>query len=102
MIVPALRLRGPRRLHRSRFAAETGRWARHLARDGAVLADDLASGKLPQSPQSSSQSAITGPSPPARRARQQLIAGCTTPNCRCGRRATPAAHPATHGRAERR
>ena len=84
MIVPASRLRGPRHLHRPRFAAETARWARHLARDGAVLADDLASGKLPQSPQSSSQSAITGPSPPARRARQQLIAGCPTPNCRCG------------------
>ena len=74
MIVSRFASAGPHRLHRPRFAAETARWARHLARDGAVLAGDLASGNLPRSLQSSSQPAITGPSPPSRRARQQLIA----------------------------
>jgi pimeloyl-ACP methyl ester carboxylesterase len=56
----------------SRFVAETARWARHLARDGAALADDLANGKLPPIPAIIVSAGYHRPKSAVRRAHQQL------------------------------
>ena len=57
-----------------RFVAETARWARHLARDGAALAGDLAGGKLPPVPAIIVSAGYHRPRSAVRRAHQQLAA----------------------------
>jgi pimeloyl-ACP methyl ester carboxylesterase len=57
-----------------RFAAETARWARYLARDGAALAEDLAAGKLPPVPAIVVSAGYHRPRSAVRRAHQQLAA----------------------------
>jgi pimeloyl-ACP methyl ester carboxylesterase len=57
-----------------RFVAETARWARHLARDGADLAGDLAAGKLPAIPAIIVSAGYHRPRSAVRRAHQQLAA----------------------------
>jgi pimeloyl-ACP methyl ester carboxylesterase len=57
-----------------RFVAETDRWARHLARDGAALAGDLADGKLPPVPAIIVSAGYHRPRSAVRRAHQRLTA----------------------------
>jgi pimeloyl-ACP methyl ester carboxylesterase len=57
-----------------RFTAETARWARHLPRDGAALAGDLANGKLPPIPAIIVSAGYHRPRSAVRRAHQQLAA----------------------------
>ena len=57
-----------------RFVAETARWARYLARDGAALAEDLAAGQLPPIPGIIVSAGYHRPKSAVRRAHQQLAA----------------------------
>jgi pimeloyl-ACP methyl ester carboxylesterase len=57
-----------------RFVAETARWARYLARDGAALAEDLAAGQLPPIPAIIVSAGYHRPQSAVRRAHQQLAA----------------------------
>jgi pimeloyl-ACP methyl ester carboxylesterase len=57
-----------------RFVAETARWARYLARDGAALARDLAAGQLPPIPAVIVSAGYHRPRSAVRRAHQQLAA----------------------------
>jgi pimeloyl-ACP methyl ester carboxylesterase len=57
-----------------RFVAETARWARYLARDGAALAGDLAAGQLPPIPAIIVSAGYHRPRSAVRRAHQQLAA----------------------------
>jgi pimeloyl-ACP methyl ester carboxylesterase len=57
-----------------RFVAETARWARYLARDGAVLTEDLAAGRLPPIPAIIVSADYHRPQSAVRRAHQQLAA----------------------------
>jgi pimeloyl-ACP methyl ester carboxylesterase len=57
-----------------RFLAQNARWARHLARDSAVLAADLRSGKLGPQPTVVVSASEHAPNSAVRRAHQQLVA----------------------------
>jgi len=57
-----------------RFVAETARWARYLARDGAALAGDLANAKLPLIPAIIVSAGYHRPKSAVHRAHQQLAA----------------------------
>jgi hypothetical protein len=57
-----------------RFVAETARWARYLARDGAALAEDLGAGQLPPIPAIIVSAGYHRPKSAVRRAHQQLAA----------------------------
>jgi pimeloyl-ACP methyl ester carboxylesterase len=57
-----------------RFLAENARWARHLTRDGAALASDLAGGKLGAVPTVVVSAGEHPPRSAIRRAHQQLVA----------------------------
>jgi pimeloyl-ACP methyl ester carboxylesterase len=56
-----------------RFVAENARWARHLASDATLLADDLAAGRLPRVPAIVVSAAEHDQKSAVRRAHQQLI-----------------------------
>jgi pimeloyl-ACP methyl ester carboxylesterase len=58
----------------SRFLAENARWARHLARDGAALAQDIAAGNLGAIPTIVVSAGRRSPRSPIRRAHEQLVA----------------------------
>lgn len=57
-----------------RFVAETARWARYLARDGATLASDIAAGKLGKVPTVVISADEHSPKSADRRAHEQLVA----------------------------
>jgi pimeloyl-ACP methyl ester carboxylesterase len=56
------------------FLAETARWGRHLARDGATLAGDLTTGQAPSIPTIVVSAGYHRPKSSIRRAHEQLVA----------------------------
>ena len=57
-----------------RFLAENARWAKHLARDGSVLAKEIAAGNLAAVPTVVVSAGKRSPRSPVRRAHEQLVA----------------------------